>query len=278
MSAVIIDAANDRVAELAARLNDDQIVVMPYGKKERRVFAMIGSAHSRQVIERMLAIKQRSASQAIAISGIPDVAPLVGRLDDTPALARRAKALGVPPWSVVDACFVIGAIGLVLAAQDWLPPEATRVTDDGRRTVLIAGEASSEDFDIFPAVYRQLISQYGKVMVGTSANLHGDETYHVLQQEEAVEKLSDHVDVFVRDTLRLGAFPLFKHLTSTTMIDLTGPRATVLRWGNIYPGRFRAVFPDLVFQRRNVKKHAPRERAAHVLLKKLFPMKGLLAT
>jgi len=166
----------------------------------------------------------------------------------------------------------------VLAAQDWLPPEATRTTEDGRRTVLIAGEASDEEYDIFPAVYRRLISGYGKVMVGTSANLHGDETYHVKQQDEALAKLRSHVDVFAYDTGRLGALPLFKHLTSTTMIDLTKPRATVLRWGNVHPGRFRAVFPDLVFNIHEVKRHPGREHLYHVILKRLLPMKGLLTS
>jgi len=211
--AAVIEATKSNIEEIASRIDRDQIAVIPYGKKERRVFAMVGSAHSREVIERMLAIKQRSPSQAIAISGIPDVAPLVGRLDDTPALAAQAKAQGLPPWTIVDACFRLGAVGLVLAAQDWLPPEATRTTEDGRRTVLIAGEASDEEYDIFPAVYRRLISGYGKVMVGTSANLHGDETYHVKQQDEALAKLRSHVDVFAYDTVRLGALPLFKHLT-----------------------------------------------------------------
>ena len=182
--AVLIQASKAHINELAARLDGDQIVVMPYGKKERRVFAMLGSAHSHAVIERMLAIKNRAASQAIAISGIPEVAPLVGRLDDTHALSSRSKVLGVPPWAVVDACFDVGAVGLILAAQGWLPAAATRL--------------------------------------------------------------------------------------STTMLDLTGPKAKVLGWGNVYPGHFRAVFPDLVFKPRHVKKHRGRERRHHVLLKKLM--------
>lgn len=113
----------------------------------------------------------------------------------------------------------------------------------GERTVLIAGEASSESYDIFPLVYRQLIKNHSKVMVGTSANLHGEDTYHALEQDEALDKLKDHIDIFVYDQSKIGFFPVLKNLTSVTMIDLTGERPTVIRWGSIHPSRFKKIFP-----------------------------------
>lgn len=276
--ALVILASPDKVEEIASLIAQDYITVLPYGRRERRMFALVGSAHSQTVIDRMLQIKQRSTSQALAISGIPEVAPIVAELDQTQALVSAARRIHQDPQMVVNRCFKLGAVGLVLAAQDWLPKEATRIRD-GRKTVLIAGEVTDEEFDIFPNVYRTLIKDYGKVMVGTSANITGEDTYHIFQQDEALGKLGKCVDLFVCDNIsRYGRFPLFRHLTSTTMIDLTGDRPKVTRWGNVYPGHFKEIFPDLVFQPGKLNKYKGRESALQFQLERLIPIPGLLKT
>lgn len=277
-NALVIHTHPDQIKKIASLINRNYVAVIPYGKKERRVFALLGSAHSKTVITRMLKIKQRSASQALAISGIPEVAPRVAKLGETSGLVRSAKLQGKTTQQIINECFEIGAVGLVLVAQDWLPKEVTRVNGRGQRTVLIAGESTREDFDIFPKIYRCLMEDYGKVMVGTSANLRGEDTYHFFQQDEALAKMRKKVDLFVYDQTKIGTFPIFKHLTSTTMIDLTGEKPEVIRWGNIYPGRFRQVFPELIFDSSKLKKYRGRESFYHYILTNIFPFKGFLRT
>lgn len=269
MTAQVINAEHDNVDQIVSHILDNKIVVMPYGTKQRRVFAMIGLAND-EVVKKMKEIKSRAPSQAVAISGIPDVAPLVAELDKTKALVAAAKLLGISPQEIVEKCFEVGAVGLILIAQDWLPKGATMVNEAGETTVLIAGEATDESYDIFPKVYRQLIEKHKKVMVGTSANLHGDDTYHALQQNEALERLKDHVDIFVYDKAKIGVTPIFKHLTSGTMIDLTGDRARVVRWGNIHPDRFKKIFPDLIFEPKKLKHYKGKEKKYHVFIEEIF--------
>lgn len=276
--ASLITSHSKNIEEIAALINKGNIIVIPYGKKERRVFAMVGSAHDPQVIKEMLTIKKRSSSQALAISGIPDAAPLAAKLNETKALIYSAKRSNKTPQEIVELCFQVGAVGLIFEAQDWLPKEVTVTKENGHRTVLIAGECTEEEFDIFPKVYRCLIEKYGKIMVGTSANLHGEETYHALEQDEAFDKLKDHVDVFVYDQTKIGRFPLIKHLTSTTMIDLTGDIPEVVRWGNVYPGRFKSILGDMIFEPKKLKKYKNREGWHHLLFKKIIPIKGLLSS
>ncbi len=266
--AKIINAHKDNIDEIISYILQNKLVAIPYGKKERRVFALVGLAND-GVVERMKRIKSREASQGVAISGIPDVAPFVAELHKTKSLVNSARLLKTTPVKLIHKAFDIGAVGLILIAQDWLPKGATMVNEAGERTVLIAGEASKEEYDIFPVLYRKLLTKHYKVMVGTSANLHGEDTYNIKQQEEALSKLKDHVDVFVYDGAKLGIFPLFKHLTSTTMIDLTSSIPKVVRWGNIHPSRFRSIFPDLIFEPKKLKAYHGRERMYHVLLKKI---------
>lgn len=264
---LLADAKN--IKRIARHIAQKKIAVMPYGKKERRLFAMVGLA-DQEIVERMKKIKKRSASEGVAISGIPEVASLVAKLDETPALVKAARILKISPLEVIRKCFRVGGVGLVLMALPWVPEGATMKNRRGKRTVLIAGEETDEDYDIFPKVYKYLIRQYGKVMVGTSANLHGEETYHIGQQDEALDKLKDKVDLFVYEKKRKERPPFFQHFTSTTMIDLTGDRARVLRWGSIHPSRFKRIFPDLVFEHRSLKKYKGRERLHHLLLKRIM--------
>lgn len=265
---LLSDAKN--IKRIARCIAQKEIAVISYGRRERRVFAMVGLAEE-SIIDRIKQIKKRAADEGVAISGIPEVAPMVAKLDETPALVKVALDLKISLQEVIERCFRVGGVGLVLMAQDWVPQGVTMKNKAGKRTVLIAGEETNEDYDIFPKVYKYLIKEYRQVMVGTSANLHGEDTYHIGEQEEALDKLKDKVDLFVYDRTRFGFFPFFKHMTSTTMIDLTGERARVLRWGSIHPSRFKRIFPDLVFRPHKLKKYRGRERLHHLLLRKLFP-------
>lgn len=264
---LLSDAKN--IKRIARRIASKEIAVISYGKRERRVFAMVGLAEE-SIVQRMKQIKKRAAGEGVAISGIPEVAPMVAKLDETSALIKASQDLKISLQEVVERCFRVGGVGLVLMAQDWVPQGVTMKNKAGKRTVLIAGEETNEDYDIFPRIYKYLIKEYGQVMVGTSANLHGEETYHIGEQDEALDKLKDQVDLFVRDPLKIGFFPFFKHRTSTTIIDLTGSRARVLRWGSIHPSRFKKIFPDLFFEPRNLKKYKGRERLHHLLLKRIM--------
>jgi tRNA A37 threonylcarbamoyladenosine synthetase subunit TsaC/SUA5/YrdC len=271
-TAKVILAHSNNINQIISHILQKQLVAIPYGKKERRVFALIGLADD-EVVQKMKQIKERNASQGVAIAGIPDVAPFVAKLEETSGLMESARILNKSPQELIFKAFEIGAIGLILKAQDWLPQGATMVKN-GQRTVLIAGESSKEEYDIFPVLYRKLITNYKKVLVGTSANLHGEDTYHILQQDEALSKLKSHIDVFVYDNLKIGFFPLFRHLTSTTMIDLTEKEPKVIRWGNVYPSRFKKVFPNLKFNSRELKNYSGKERLHHVVLKGLFSVFG----
>lgn len=267
--AKILQAHPRNIKKIASLIAQNKLVVIPYGKKERRVFAMVGLAND-SIVARMKKIKSRHASQGVAISGIPDVAPMVAELEKTTALVKSAKRLKITPQEVIERCFQIGGIGLILIAQKWLPKGTTMVNKKGERTVLVAGEISDEKYDIFPKVYRHLIKQHNQVMVGTSANIHGEDTYHIMEQDMAIDKLKNHVDLFIYDKLTLGTLPLFKHMTSTTIIDLTGSQPRVVRWGSIHPRRFKKIFPGLIFESNNLKHYKGRERLYHVFLKKLI--------
>ncbi len=267
--AKILQAHPRNIERIVSLIAQNKLVVIPYGKKERRVFAIVGLANE-SIVSRMKQIKDRNASQGVAISGIPDVAPMVAELEKTPALVKAAKRLKITPQEVIERCFQVGGIGLILVAQKWLPKGSTMVNEKGERTVLVAGEISDEKYDIFPKVYRHLIKQHNQVMVGTSANIHGEDTYHIMEQDMAIDKLKNHVDLFIWDKLKIGIFPFFKHLTSSTIIDLTGYKPKVVRWGSIHPRRFKKIFPTLIFESNNLKHYKGRERLYHVFFKNLL--------
>lgn len=268
IEAEIIPAEDQNIELIVSRILENKICVVPFGKKQRRVFALVGLAND-QVIRRLKRIKKRASSRAIGISGIPEVVPMVAKLNQTPALTVAAKRLGLTEQQIIEKCFEIGGVGLILVARDWLPKDTVMVNKNQVKTVLVAGEISDQNYDIFPKIYRQLIKNHQRIMVGTSANLEGDDTYHVLEQKEAYRKLKKHVDVFVYDKLKFGLFPLFKHLTSTTMLDLSINPPEVIRWGSVHPQRFKRIFPDLIFNPKRLKHYRGRERLHHLFLKSI---------
>lgn len=210
MNHTVIDIAGADAAFAAAAgaVAAGEVIVLPTDT----VYGVGADATSGVAVQRLLDAKQRGRDfpPPVLIAEVAMVRALATDLDDR--LDRLAEAF----WP--------GALTLVLNAR-----EALRM-DLGDRGSTIAVRVPDHDFT------RELLRRTGPLAV-SSANVHGREP--ALTIEDAVGQLGESCSVYLDAGAMGGPVP-------STIIDLTGPRARVLREGRISPEQLNEAVPGLV--------------------------------
>lgn len=210
MNHVRIDIADAEAAFAAATgaVAAGEVIVLPTDT----VYGVGARATSGEAVQRLLDVKQRGRDfpPPVLIAETAMVRALATGLDD------RLDALASAFWP--------GALTIVLNARDSLR------MDLGDRGETIAVRVPDHDFT------RELLRRTGPLAV-SSANVHGRDA--ALTIDEAVEQLADTCSVYL-DAGRMGG-PV-----PSTIVDLTGPRARVLREGRLTPDQLNEAVPGLI--------------------------------
>jgi len=218
----VIDIADAEVAfaAAAAAVAAGEVVVLPTDT----VYGIGADATSGAAVQRLLDAKRRGRDfpPPVLIAEVAMVRALATDLDDR--LDRLAETF----WP--------GALTVVLNARETLR------MDLGDRGSTIAVRVPDHDFT------RELLRRTGPLAV-SSANVHGQEP--ALTVAEAVDQLGDSCALYLDAGAMTGPEP-------STIIDLTGPRARVLRAGRLSPAQLNEAVPGLV----EVEEEAPAEPAA----------------
>jgi tRNA A37 threonylcarbamoyladenosine synthetase subunit TsaC/SUA5/YrdC len=234
--------------ELAQIIAAGGIVAIPWGHPKRRIYCLICAFDNENSVRKMNLIKGRPANQPVALGCLPQHIKYVANISTNAPLRQASERLKISNLDELLALLFERSVGLILSSHDFIPEYVASKTDQGK-TVLIAGEKSDLiGQDIYNQTLHELFENYGKVIAGTSANPSQKNVYSTFDQEEAYEFLKDKVDAFIKLDV-IGDTNEKMHLTSSTIIDLSGDRPIVRRWGNIHPRRFKNIFPDLKIPR-----------------------------
>ena len=210
MNHTVIDIADAEAAFTAAAgaVAAGEVIVLPTDT----VYGVGADATSGAAVQRLLDAKQRGRDfpPPVLVAEAAMVRALATDLDD------RLDGLADAFWP--------GALTLVLKARHTLK------MDLGDRGDTIAVRVPDHDFT------RALLRRTGPLAV-SSANVHGQEA--ALTIADAVAQLGDACSVY------LDAGPMGGPVPST-IIDLTGPQARVLRAGRITAAQLNEAVPGLV--------------------------------
>lgn len=210
MNHTVIDIADAETAFVAAAgaVAAGEVIVLPTDT----VYGVGADATSGAAVQRLLDAKRRGRDfpPPVLIAEVAMVRALAIDLDDR--LDRLAEAL----WP--------GALTLVLNARPTLP------MDLGDRGTTIAVRVPDHDFT------RELLRRTGPLAV-SSANVHGQQA--ALTIGEAMEQLGDSCSVYLDAGAMNGLVP-------STILDLTGVRARILRSGQVTAEQLNEAVPGLV--------------------------------
>lgn len=226
MSSEVYDTGADPEAAFAAAadaVRSGRVIVLPTDT----VYGVGANAFSGEAVQALLDAKQRGRDMP------PPV--LVAEVDMVPALARdvdeRVTALAGAFWP--------GALTLVLRAHHSLR------LDLGDRTDSIAVRVPDHPFT------RELLRRTGPLAV-SSANVSGRDA--ALTVADAVDQLGDSIAVYLDAGEMSGPVP-------STIVDLTGPDARVLREGRITAEELNHVVPGLIARPEPVPTDQPEHAA-----------------
>ena len=210
MNHTVIDIADAEAAFEAATaaVASGEVIVLPTDT----VYGVGADATSGAAVQRLLDAKQRGRDfpPPVLIAEVAMVRALATGLDE------RLDALARAFWP--------GALTVVLNAR-----ESLRM-DLGDRGATIAVRVPDHDFT------RELLRRTGPMAV-SSANVHGrDAALHI---EEAVDQLGEACSVYLDAGAMGGPVP-------STIIDLTGPAARILRRGRVTAEQLNEAVPGLV--------------------------------
>lgn len=247
--------------EIAAMIAAGGLVIIPWGKEERRIFCLIGCYDNPQVTKLMNQVKGRPSDQPLAVGCLPETTDFVASVKNCKPLINAATRLFNKSASevrekdlleVLNHCYS-RSVGLILKAKRGIP-EAVTMKRDGQRTVLIAGERDYNlPHDIYNQTLLELATRYGKVVAGTSANPSDNNVYSIFDQGTAYRRFKNKIDGFVKFKRKPKPPSIKMFLTSSTIIDLIGNYPVATRWGNLHPRRFKDIFPDLVISKNIIK-------------------------
>ena len=211
MSYQVFDVAADPEAAFAAAADAvaaGEVVVLPTDT----VYGVGADAFSAPAVQRLLDAKRRGRDMPppVLVAEVAMVAALASAAD------ARVTALGEAFWP--------GALTLILQA-----PEGLRL-DLGERVETIAVRVPDHDFT------RELLRRTGPLAV-SSANVSGADA--ALTAADAVAQLGDSVAVYLDAGTMSGPVP-------STIVDLSGPTARILRHGRIDADALNAVVPGLI--------------------------------
>ncbi|MFV0406092.1 MAG: L-threonylcarbamoyladenylate synthase [Propioniciclava sp.] len=211
MSSDILAVSADEESALAAAvaaIRNGEIIVLPTDT----VYGIGAAVTNPEAVQRLLDAKERGRDfpPPVLVAEVRSIGALVEGLDE------RVALLGEAFWP--------GALTLVLPAQPSLQ------LDLGDRAATIAVRVPDHRFT------RELLRRTGPLAV-SSANIHGEAA--ALTVADAMAQLGDRVSVYL--DAGTGAQPV-----PSTIVDLTGPHARILRQGRIGPAALDAVVPGLI--------------------------------
>ncbi|MFP5417277.1 MAG: L-threonylcarbamoyladenylate synthase [Actinomycetes bacterium] len=192
----------------AQAVADGEVIVLPTDT----VYGVGADATSGAAVQRLLDAKQRGRDfpPPVLVAEAAMVRALATGIDE------RLTGLAEAFWP--------GALTLVLNARDTLR------MDLGDRGHTIAVRVPDHAFT------RELLRRTGPLAV-SSANVHGQDA--ALTIEQATDQLGDSCSLYLDDGTMSGPVP-------STIVDLTGARARILRQGRISAEELNAAVPGLV--------------------------------
>ena len=212
MTHIVLDITDAEAAHTAAAeaVARGEVIVLPTDT----VYGVGAQATSGAAVQRLLDAKQRGRDlpPPVLVAEVAMVRALATDLDD------RLHGLAEAFWP--------GALTVVLRARD-----ALRM-DLGDRGDTIAVRVPDHAFT------RELLRRTGPLAV-SSANVHRNDA--ALTIADAVTQLGDACSVYLDAGEMAGPVP-------STIVDLTGPRARVLRAGRITVQELNEAVPGLVEQ------------------------------
>lgn len=200
--------AEPALAAAAEAVARGEVIVLPTDT----VYGVGAQATSGAAVQRLLDAKQRGRDlpPPVLVAEVAMVRALATDVDDR--LHRLAEAF----WP--------GALTVILRARDSLR------MDLGDRGDTIAVRVPDHDFT------RELLRRTGPLAV-SSANVHGRDA--ALRISDAVDQLGESCSVYLDAGEMGGPVP-------STIVDLTGPQARVLRAGRITAEQLNEAVPGLV--------------------------------
>ena len=200
--------AEPALAAAAEAVARGEVIVLPTDT----VYGVGAQATSGAAVQRLLDAKQRGRDMPppVLVAEVAMVRALATDVDDR--LHRLAEAF----WP--------GALTVILRARDSLR------MDLGDRGDTIAVRVPDHDFT------RELLRRTGPLAV-SSANVHGRDA--ALRISDAVDQLGESCSVYLDAGEMGGPVP-------STIVDLTGPQARVLRAGRITAEQLNEAVPGLV--------------------------------
>lgn len=192
----------------ADAIADGQVIVVPTDT----VYGVAVDAFSPHAVQRLLDAKHRGRDMPppLLVAEVSMVRSFVAQMDD------RVERLGEALWP--------GALTLIVAA-----PPSLRV-DVGERGDTIAVRVPDHEFT------RELLRRTGPLAV-SSANVSGRDA--ALTINEAIDQLGTSVTLYLDDGPAAGPVP-------STIVDLSGPQARLLRAGRISVDQLNEVVPGLL--------------------------------
>ncbi len=256
---------------VAALMAAGGVVGIPFGPYEKTIFILAACYDNQEALERLNEIKGRPKNQVIAIGCLPESMDYFADLESCPALVKAAEILGQKRViDIVVHCYQ-HPLGLIIKAKGRVP-KAVSAQKGEIRTVLTVGALDPKDENNFyNIVIWELEKGFGKSLAGTSANPSGMKSYSIYDQDKAYESFKNSIDGFVKLTVPSKRPSSHKHMTSSTIIDLTTDLPTVKRWGSTHPKRFKSIFPDLVVPK-NISKEEDNESDFDLLKESLFTL------
>lgn len=210
MNHTVIDIADAEAAHAAATaaVAAGEVIVLPTDT----VYGVGAQATSGAAVQRLLDAKRRGRDfpPPVLVAEVGMVRALATGTDE------RLDGLAAAFWP--------GALTVVLNARETLR------MDLGERGATIAVRVPDHDFT------RELLRRTGPLAV-SSANVHGEEP--ALTVDTAVAQLGDSCSVYLDAGEMGGPVP-------STIVDLTGPRARVLREGRITSAQLNEAVPGLI--------------------------------
>ena len=185
-----------------------EVIVLPTDT----VYGVGADASSGAAVQRLLDAKRRGRGvpPPVLVAEVAMARALATGTDDR--LTRLADAF----WP--------GALTVILTARETLR------MDLGDRGATIAVRVPDHEFT------RELLRRTGPLAV-SSANVHGEAA--ALRVSDAIEQLGDACTLYLDDGDASGPVP-------STIVDLTGPRARVLRHGRLSTADLNAAVPGLI--------------------------------
>lgn len=266
--AIIFTPSSENAKEVAALMVVGGIVGIPFGPAEKRIFILATVFDDQKALHRLNDIKGRPKSQTTAIGCLPEHTEYFAELDSNLPLVTAAKLLGEQKIaSIIEQCYQ-HPVGLMLKAKSHLPDNITGFIEGGRTVLTVGAVDPDEKGGMYNMVLRELAGGFGKALAGSSANLVGKRAYSAYDQDKAYESFKYKIDGFIKLELPKKRPSHHRHLTSSTIIDITSDIPIVKRWGSTHPKRFKSIFPNLVVPK-GVSKEEKRESDLDLLRDKI---------